>query len=294
MLNRKFCSLASMSGDEALFGTAPNYKIWVLIEYRLPWRKKAVTDNELSENLQAHLSTLMEKNPDLQILFIKQKANSHPSINIFIARLGIQSTLSRIILTSHADMLNISNDQIINGHPDEIIVNEPHFFVCTNGTRDVCCSKFGLPVYQSLTEIAGENAWQCSHIGGHRFAPTMLVFPLGIALGRVQPDDIPDVIQYINSGKLPLAHLRGRLNYPGVVQAAEYLILSNHKKSAGKLTFLESRNIEKDEWQVKMTDSKNNIYTVNLLEIKKLPAIQSDCDPTIPKHVKQYKLIKFS
>lgn len=294
MLNRKFCSLASMSGDEALFGTAPNYKIWVLIEYRLPWRKKAVTDNELSENLQAHLSALMEKNPDLQILFIKRKANSHPSINIFIARLGIQSTFSKITLTSHADLLNISFDQIINGHPDEIIVNEPHFFVCTNGTRDVCCSKFGLPVYQSLNEIAGENAWQCSHIGGHRFAPTMLVFPAGIALGRVQPGNIPGVIQTINSGKLPLAHLRGRLDYPGVVQAAEYLILSNYKKIAGKLTLLESRNIEKGEWQVKMTDSDKNIFTVNLLEIKKLPAIQSDCDPTIPKPVKQYKLIKFS
>lgn len=294
MVNRKFCSLASMSGDETLFGTAPNYKIWVLIEYRLPWRNKAVTDNELSENQQAHLSALMEKNPDLQILFIKRKANSHPSINIFIARLGIQSTFSKITLTSYEDVLNISTEQIINGHPDEILINETHFFVCTNGTRDVCCSKFGLPVYQSLNETAGENAWQCSHIGGHRFAPTMLVFPAGIALGRVQPGDIPGVIQTINSGELPLAHLRGRLDYPGVVQAAEYLILSNYKTIAGKLTLSESRNIEKDEWQVKMTDSDKNIFTVNLLETKKLPAIHSDCDPTIPKPVKQYKMLKFS
>lgn len=53
--------------------------------------------------------------------------------------------------------------------------------VCTHGSVDVCCGKFGYPTYQSLRrQLAGDPAlrvWRATHFGGHRFAPTILDLP---------------------------------------------------------------------------------------------------------------------
>ncbi|HEX2281538.1 MAG TPA: sucrase ferredoxin, partial [Thermomicrobiales bacterium] len=52
--------------------------------------------------------------------------------------------------------------------------------VCTHGAVDVCCGKFGYPIYQSLRDRYAPavspdiRVWRASHFGGHRFAPTML------------------------------------------------------------------------------------------------------------------------
>ena len=55
--------------------------------------------------------------------------------------------------------------------------------VCTHGSHDACCGKFGYPVYATLRyryAAASEGqlrVWRESHIGGHRFAQTMIDYP---------------------------------------------------------------------------------------------------------------------
>ncbi|MEM7533181.1 MAG: sucrase ferredoxin [Chloroflexota bacterium] len=58
--------------------------------------------------------------------------------------------------------------------------------VCTHGTIDVACAKFGYPLYDLLrTEFAMDTAqaqlrvWRVSHFGGHVFAPTLMDMPTG-------------------------------------------------------------------------------------------------------------------
>lgn len=68
-------------------------------------------------------------------------------------------------------------------------------FVCTHGARDACCGKFGAALLQQLQDMVGTGAaadgrgvgsddgavrvWRVSHIGGHRFAPTVIDLPSG-------------------------------------------------------------------------------------------------------------------
>lgn len=53
--------------------------------------------------------------------------------------------------------------------------------VCTHGSRDVCWGKFGYAIYKLLrarhAAPNGLRVWRTSHIGGHRFASTLLDFP---------------------------------------------------------------------------------------------------------------------
>lgn len=54
--------------------------------------------------------------------------------------------------------------------------------VCTHGTVDAACAKFGYPLYNYLRKHhASEQVrvWRVSHFGGHVFAPTMMDMPLG-------------------------------------------------------------------------------------------------------------------
>ena len=57
------------------------------------------------------------------------------------------------------------------------------YLVCTNGNRDKCCAKFGQPVYEQVARDVGESAWQTTHIGGHRFAATIMLLPTGDMFG---------------------------------------------------------------------------------------------------------------
>lgn len=54
--------------------------------------------------------------------------------------------------------------------------------VCTHGTVDVACAKFGYPIYKFLREQYADDAlrvWRVSHFGGHVFAPTLMDMPTG-------------------------------------------------------------------------------------------------------------------
>ncbi len=62
--------------------------------------------------------------------------------------------------------------------------------VCTHGSRDVCCGKFGYSVYRFLRSRhaapGGLRVWRTSHLGGHRFAPTLLELPEGRYWGHLE------------------------------------------------------------------------------------------------------------
>jgi hypothetical protein len=70
--------------------------------------------------------------------------------------------------------------------------------VCTHGSRDVSCGRFGYAVYSSLR--SGHAAprslrvWRTSHLGGHRFAPTLLELPEGRYWGHLDLGAAGDLV----------------------------------------------------------------------------------------------------
>lgn len=98
---------------------------------------------------------------------------------------------------------------------------EPVFAVCTHGRHDVCCAERGRPVAAALGERFPEQSWEVSHLGGDRFAASMLVLPDGLYYGRLDPESAVEVARARLAGELELDHLRGRTGYPMPVQAAD-------------------------------------------------------------------------
>jgi hypothetical protein len=99
-----------------------------------------------------------------------------------------------------------------------------HYLVCTNGARDPCCAIRGPAVAQVLERARPGQVYECSHLGGHRFAANVLVLPDGLCFGRLDARSAPALADELDAGTLPLEHLRGRTAFEPEQQAAEILV----------------------------------------------------------------------
>ena len=105
--------------------------------------------------------------------------------------------------------------------------------VCTHGIRDVCCAREGAPVFRALQHTGLGNVWQTTHLGGHRFAATMVVLPAGVQFGRVTAEEVPALISSFERDELyRLDRYRGCTALPREAQVIEaYLREKNGLKA---------------------------------------------------------------
>jgi hypothetical protein len=97
----------------------------------------------------------------------------------------------------------------------------PVFLVCTHGGHDACCALRGRPLARSLPAAGPAAVWECSHVGGDRFAANVVVLPHGFYYGQV-PGDGAEVVAAHEAGRVALPWLRGRAGLPMPVQAAQH------------------------------------------------------------------------
>lgn len=96
----------------------------------------------------------------------------------------------------------------------------PVFAVCAHGTHDVCCAIQGRPIAAALERLRPGQVWECSHVGGDRFAANVLVLPDGQLYGRVPESAVDDVVAAAESGRVVAELLRGQVGLAPAVQAA--------------------------------------------------------------------------
>jgi (2Fe-2S) ferredoxin len=102
-----------------------------------------------------------------------------------------------------------------------------HVFVCVHANRDARCGERGPQFYEALVkEVEAQGAiahvHRTSHIGGHAFAATCIVYPQGIWYGNLRPTDAARLVdQHLNQERLLPDKYRGRLGASSCQQAAE-------------------------------------------------------------------------
>lgn len=99
---------------------------------------------------------------------------------------------------------------------------EPVVAVCAHGRHDQCCAVRGRGAVTQIAARYPEITWECSHLGGDRFAATMLVLPEGLCYGRIDQADAAGLIDRYFAGTVDNDFLRGRTSLPHAVQAAQY------------------------------------------------------------------------
>ncbi len=88
------------------------------------------------------------------------------------------ATLCSAIVEDDPDALGAFESSQVHHDGDVVDV-----LVCTHGRRDTCCGGPGTTLFEALAardrSLPGRTVrtWRTSHLGGHRFAPTMVSFP---------------------------------------------------------------------------------------------------------------------
>jgi hypothetical protein len=219
-----YCSANSRDAEEPLWGTARHAERWLLIEYPTAWPAKVLKAGVLPPAMMQRIEALQQTFPSYHTLFIRQGHTRAGRLRAFLVdcRDGA-SSIQRVEFDDYEQLASMDLAGYWQGR--ERGADEPALYlVCTHGTHDKCCAKFGLPVYAALAARHPGRVWEASHLGGHRFAANVICFPTGACYGRVTPDDALDLIARDERGELDLPHYRGRFSLAPPVQAAEYFL----------------------------------------------------------------------
>jgi hypothetical protein len=69
-----------------------------------------------------------------------------------------------------------------------------------------------------------DKVWECSHIGGDRFAANLVMLPDSLYFGRVDPESAPLLLGKLDEGRIDLARFRGRTSFSLAEQAVEHFV----------------------------------------------------------------------
>lgn len=215
MTEGAYCCEAAAA--EPMAGTADPVDGWLLLEYRPAWRARSLEDNDLAPAVRAWLEattrSLAASGRRARLQFVRQPERDGEGVTLFVAERG---SFRRIDVPTYEAL---TTQGIEGGVP----LTAPHYFVCTNSARDRCCGRFGLPLYAALRERVGARVWQTTHVGGHRFAPNVLVLPSGRLYGRVHAASVESFADVLEGNGLGATWLRGCSFDAPAVQAAETL-----------------------------------------------------------------------
>ncbi len=224
------CSQSSLDVGEPIFATAlEKVDLWLLVELDAQWAPRWYDSPGLPAATRAWMEAFIADNPGTrpQLIRRRDRACDRPR-TCFLVRSSETGAASWRFEADSLEALAKRDLQAVLADPDAYEAarwRRPLFLVCTHGKRDACCARFGRPVDRALCSARGEEVWQSSHLGGHRFAATFVCLPHGHFFGRVDGPVARRVADGYAAGRLTdLLHYRGRATYARPVQAAEYFL----------------------------------------------------------------------
>jgi hypothetical protein len=211
------CSVLAEELEEPMIGSVDAHERWLLVEDRGLWGEKAVRD-VLGGPLEA-----AAKERGVRLLLVRRREGDPAADAVRRAFL---------VDTARAEMAvrTITDLGAVEGLLDRSVATfgaplaDPILLVCTNGKRDACCALRGRALTTALAAEHAERTWECSHLGGHRFAANLVCLPHGLVYGRVPPPDGPRLADLYLDGRLDPSLLRGRSAWPAPAQVAEVAV----------------------------------------------------------------------
>lgn len=211
-----FCNLLALEKGLDPGGHATHFESLALLEAPLPWRrdiyeKDGPMPRELLDLYELYLTRYHETGvwPASYVFLVAPdeaySRSGHRRVILFQhdeAQFATYSRAEYLVPEAQAGKLIWAAAE----EPDKLDefnawkVTHPQpvrdILVCTHGTVDAACAKFGFPLYRYLRHTHADEhlrVWRVSHFGGHVFAPTLMDMPAGhfwAYVGEAQADQI--------------------------------------------------------------------------------------------------------
>lgn len=281
------CSDQSLSRADPMYGTASAGFSWVLLELPGAWGHSAflhspnIIDPQLGRAVVRRFETAK-----MRIAAIRRHGRrpTTPRWRWFVAHSETGSeALYGGEVSDPREYLDLALDGS-DGSPS----TDPVVAVCAHGKHDQCCAVRGRSACKAIAERYPEYTWECSHLGGDRFAATMLVLPEGLCYGRVDSTDSTELVRLYEEGRLDNRFLRGRTSLPHAVQAAQYF--AREAYGGDRIASLSPLTVERGEGIIHVVLSGDSgPIEVDLTEEMTEPLL-SQCDAQVPGSVRVFVL----
>jgi len=200
------CSI--LNAQAPLAGSAPVSQSWLIVFHQGAWGDRPV-DTLISGDLAT-----WAKEQGAQILIARTPKGIDPYPQATFLYSNGQSDLLQGMLNSQG-IPDLANTQR----------SKPMLLICTNGKRDQCCATFGRSLIGQCKEVLSPELYgqilECSHLGGHRFAPTAIWLPENLVLGRLEPQAVADLLE---TGSVDSRFIRGNTQLPPAQQVVHAFV----------------------------------------------------------------------
>ncbi len=213
------CSFEAFARGEPLLGTAPRADVWVLVEVDGKWPADVFAEG-VPAAVRRAIEAAAPAGGAVRVQAVRRPHEHGP------VRVGV-ALAERAWLGWRTDA---SLEAVARAPWSAWLAAPEQFFApsaqgvalaCTHGRRDACCARHGVALWRALEAAAPGAALQSSHLGGHRFAPTVVWLPWGECFGRVPLEHAGAWLEALRAGRLPaLAGCRGRSTWPAAAQVA--------------------------------------------------------------------------
>ena len=218
------CADAARERADPLAGSAPPTRRWLLLEHPGPWRIEAIAGAGIDPKVLSLLTRRAGSTTRILLVRRPGRIDRRAPRSWMLAGLDSQTVTGR--WRRDQDLLDAA-DAMIDKSGSAIQQAQPMILVCTHGVHDVCCALRGRPVAAAVSSRWPELVWECSHIGGDRFAPNLVVLPDGFYYGNLDPESALATVESHLGGTVLPDRLRGMARFVPPVQAA---VIAAHQR----------------------------------------------------------------
>ena len=281
------CSVAARVRDDGLAGTALPTSRFLLVEDPGPWGQAPHPVGSLPPPVAAHVAHLARL-VSARLLLVRRTGRSAGAGRRAWA---LVDTVSATVRSGRVDEVDdlATLDPLRDGSPDP----DPWYLVCTQGRHDVCCAVYGRPVVLALHRVAPQHTWECTHVGGDRFAANVLLMPAGLVYGHVDPGSVRALVEAYADGRVVPSSLRGRCGTVPAAQVAEHharaIVGDDRIDAFGAPQVVHDG---RDRWSVTLDHPRSNRRVrVELAERHDEVATGLTCAATGPGRLRRWELL---
>jgi hypothetical protein len=306
------CAASAEWRGDVLAASAPPAERWLLIEWREPWPRDALAALRSRPEVSAHQSGVRDlrggdagvddRVDDLatEVLRFCAALRCRPALirrygridravprrwAMVDSRLGRESVRwGELPTDEHLLEVLAGRDQ---GSPSD----EPIYLICTHGRHDPCCAVRGRPTAAALAAAHPDRTWECSHVGGDRFAANLVLLPHGLFYGHVPPTRAAEVVSRYDEGLVLPDLLRGVGAMAPQVQAAQHFArAAGRTLKVDSLRPIDVQELARDRWRVRLDDEGQEVVVVVAARLVTIDGSMT-CASSPPGRVRQFELV---
>lgn len=234
MSSISYCSHNSRDVSlEAPIGSASAFSRALLFEVPLPWSRVPLETPHIPQSVTDAITTLQNQQGKVSVyLLAPDSSYAVDGARLIDIQVVDGEVNKREIIATDGDLAGVIQSLAVNEELPAAAFIDPtpwrDLAVCTHGSRDACCASFGAPMYIKMHSAAkslpNTRVWRCSHLGGHRFAPTMIDLPSGRVWGLVDDEAARGILLGDSDPAALVPHYRGWVGH----KQAELQMLEAH------------------------------------------------------------------